>query len=236
MDEQVGDGAAKARSDATIGSCPPFPHSIRIVSDVPAKWGIWQGREADMRETGNGTGSKEQHSFQSVLRERIIEHVFVGEALRRLWQLGVAEVEVLRSEFDAGGYDVVFSYKDVVRHVQLKSAIEGGKTNEVSVSLKLAEKPSGCVLWIIVDDQLDFRGYRWFGGQPGQALPDIGGKRQARQTRANKDGVKADRSGHRILRRGDFERLASLDAVLQRLFGELLPPFGTSAVGAHDDR
>ncbi len=36
--------------------------------------------------------------------------------------------------------------------------------------------------------------------------------------------------------RGDFERLASLDAVLQRLFGELLPPFGTSAVGAHDDR
>jgi len=137
---------------------------------------------------------------------------------------------------DEAAPDVVLSYKNVVRHVQLKSAIEGGKTNDVSVNLKLAEKPSGCVLWIIVDDQLDFRGFRWFGGLPGQALPDIGGKRLARQTRANKDGVKADRSGHRILRRGDFEQLASLDAVLQRLFGEQLPLFGTSAIGAHDDR
>lgn len=189
-----------------------------------------------MPGTGNGTASNEQHSVQSVLRERIIEHVFVGEALRRLWQLGVAEVEVLRSEFDAGGYDLVLSYKDVVRHVQLKSAIEGGKTSDVSVSLKLATRPSGCVLWIIVDEQLVFRGYRWFGGAPGQRLPDIGGKKVARQTRANKDGVKADRSGHRILRRGDFEQLASLDAVLQRLFGEMLPPSGSSEVDARENR
>jgi len=43
------------------------------------------------------------HYINSTLRERIVEHVFVGEALRRLWQLGVTDVEVLRSEFDAGG-------------------------------------------------------------------------------------------------------------------------------------
>jgi hypothetical protein len=29
------------------------------------------------------------HYIHSTLRERIVEHVFVGEALRRLWQLGV---------------------------------------------------------------------------------------------------------------------------------------------------
>ncbi|MBA9859252.1 hypothetical protein [Ralstonia insidiosa] len=179
-----------------------------------------------MHESGSGPAQNEQHFVQSVLRERIIEHVFVGEVLRRLWQLGVAEVEVLRSEFDAGGYDLVLSYKDVVRHVQLKSAIEGGKTSVVSVSLKLADRPSGCVLWIIVDEQLAFRGYRWFGGLPGQRLPDVGDKKVARQSRANKDGVKGDRPGHRTLRRGDFETLATLDAVLQRLFGDLPPPRG----------
>lgn len=43
------------------------------------------------------------HFLYSTSRERIVEHVFVGEMLRRLWQCGITDVEVLRSEFDAGG-------------------------------------------------------------------------------------------------------------------------------------
>ena len=50
------------------------------------------------------------HNVHSTLREQIVEHVFMGDALRRLWQLGMTDVEVLRSEFDAGGYDLVMSY------------------------------------------------------------------------------------------------------------------------------
>lgn len=56
------------------------------------------------------TGDVERHYLHSVLRERIVEHAFVGDALRRLWQRGVTDIEVLRSEFDAGGYDLVMSY------------------------------------------------------------------------------------------------------------------------------
>jgi hypothetical protein len=55
----------------------------------------------------------------SVLRERIVEHVFVGDVLRTLWRRGVTDVEILRPEFDAHGYDVVMSCGTVVRHVQL---------------------------------------------------------------------------------------------------------------------
>src|SRR3954468_11585093 len=90
------------------------------------------------------------HSTHSVLRERIVEHVFVGDALRRLWQCGITDVEVLRSEFDAGGYDLVVGSKGVLRHIQFKSTRLDGKAASVKVSLKLAEKPSGCVIWIIV--------------------------------------------------------------------------------------
>src|SRR5579862_3621039 len=57
----------------------------------------------------------DQDSRNSTLRERIVEHVFVGDALRRLWRLGITDVEVLRSEFDARGYDLVLSFKKVVR-------------------------------------------------------------------------------------------------------------------------
>ncbi|CAB3805334.1 hypothetical protein [Pararobbsia alpina] len=51
------------------------------------------------------TENSEQHYVHSVLRERIVEHVFVGDVLRRLWQRGVTDLELLRSEYDAGGYD-----------------------------------------------------------------------------------------------------------------------------------
>jgi hypothetical protein len=50
----------------------------------------------------------DQHSTKSTLRERVVEHVFVGEALRALWRWKVVDVEVLRSEFDAHCYDLVF--------------------------------------------------------------------------------------------------------------------------------
>ena len=54
--------------------------------------------------------------LNSTLRERIVEHLFVGKALQWLWNRNprVTDVEVLRSEFDAGGYDLVMSYKKIV--------------------------------------------------------------------------------------------------------------------------
>ena len=110
------------------------------------------------------------HYIHSTLRERIVEHVFVGDALRRLWQIGVTDVEVLRSEFDAGGYDLVMSYRKVVRHIQFKTVTVDGKADAIKVSLKLGEKPSGCVIWIVVTPELALQSYLWFGGPPGEQL------------------------------------------------------------------
>ena len=90
-------------------------------------------------------GPAQQHS---TLRERIVEHVFVGEAMRRLWQHRVTDVELLRSEFDAGGYDLVMSRGRLTRHIQLKTLTSGGKTSQLKVGLRLAERESGCVIAI----------------------------------------------------------------------------------------
>jgi len=45
--------------------------------------------------------TEDRHFTHSTLRERIVEHVFVGDVLRTLWRLGVTDVEILRPEFDA---------------------------------------------------------------------------------------------------------------------------------------
>ena len=167
------------------------------------------------------TGEETSHYLHSTLRERIVEHVFVGDALRWLWQRGVTNVEVLRSEFDAGGYDLVMSYRKIVRHIQFKTTMVNGKAASIKASLKLMDKPSGCIIWIIVTSELVLHSYLWFGGPPGQPLPDIQDMRVARHSKANAEGNKAERPDHRIVPRGRFERLGSLDEVLERLFGPL---------------
>ena len=162
----------------------------------------------------------DRNSTHSLLRERIIEHGFVGDALRRLWCRGVADVEVLRSEFNSDGYDLVMARGPTVRHIQFKTG-SSAKPRDVSVPLALGTKPSGCVLWIHVNDHLEMGPFFWFGGPPGLPLPSIDAFRIPRRATHNKVGVRPERTNHRLVPPGEFKRLAVLDEVLVALFGEL---------------
>jgi len=159
------------------------------------------------------------HSSDSSLREKIIEHAFVAELLRTLWCRGQRDVEVLRAEVDRGGYDVVFHCNGVLRHVQLKSSHRGASTAKISANLKLKEKPSGCVIWILFDQEtLALGPYLWFGNDPGNMLPELG-DRVTKHSKANSRGEKLPRPGLREIRRGSFQTLHSMEQVVARLFG-----------------
>lgn len=161
---------------------------------------------------------EDRHFVHSTLRERIVEHVFVGDVLRTLWKRGVTDVEILRPEFDAHGYDVVMSRGPVVRHVQLKTQAAG----KVSVGRALAEKPSGCVVWIGLNKEtLELGPFMWFGGEPGLPLPDISEYPNPRRATHNAEGVRPTRKNHHELPPSAFEKLKTLDDVVVRLFGEL---------------
>lgn len=106
-----------------------------------------------------------------------------------------------------------------VRHIQFKTLTAGGSAAKTKVNMKLQDKPSGCVIWIVVTPGLDLQSFLWFGGAPGQPLPDISSLRTAKHTRGNKDGKKVKRPNHREVPIGRFEKLHTLDEVLTRLFG-----------------
>ena len=161
------------------------------------------------------------HARNSMLRERIVEHLFIGEALRWFWAKGVTDVEILRSESDSFGYDLVMERGGIVRHIQLKTALAEGRNDGVKVGLRLMEKPGGCVIWIFLTQKLHFDHFRWFGGPPGTKLPDIGKFKVAKHTKGNAKGTKAERPAHRIVGINSFEKLPSLEAVLPRLFGNI---------------
>lgn len=163
--------------------------------------------------------STEDRNFEhSTLRERIVEHIFVGDVLRTLWQRGVSDVEILRPEFDAHGYDVVISRGRIVRHIQLKTQAEskGG----VSISQALSEKPSGCVIRILINkESLALGPFMWFGGAPGKRLPDISQYPNPKRATHNAQGVRPMRKNHRLLPSAAFTKLTTLDEVVERLFG-----------------
>ena len=172
------------------------------------------------RGTLEGEQVANRNSTHSLLRERIVEHVFVGDLLRLLWRRGVTNVEVLRSEFDSHGYDLVMARGHIVRHLQLKTGTSRRPTS-VSVSLALGTKPSGCVLWIHVTDGLDMGPFFWFGECPGQALPSIEPLKIPKRATHNKSGVRPERPNHRLVPHNRFTRLETLDEVLDKLFGEI---------------
>lgn len=154
-----------------------------------------------------------------MLREVILEHALIAELLRHFWNHGIHDAEILRSEFDAGGYDLVLSRGGLTRHIQLKAAIAGAATQGVTLGLRLAARPSGCVIWMVVKEDLSIDHFLWFGNPPGQPLPDIAGLAVARHAKGNATGYKAARPNHRRVPRKAFARIVSIPELAERLIG-----------------
>jgi hypothetical protein len=162
----------------------------------------------------------DKHSTQSSYREMLLEHILVGEILRYLWLHNWDSVEVLKPQVDAAGYDIVFECNSVIRYVQFKASTATGRRANVNIQLKLGEKPGGCVIWYFFDPKtLKLGPFLWFGGAPGERLPPIEQFRVAKHSKGNATGMKAERQGLRLIPKGKFEKLESVDKLVERLFG-----------------
>ncbi len=161
----------------------------------------------------------EQHFLHSSFRESLVEHLFVGELLKISWQRGDCALEVAKPEVDNRGYDLIAELSGVVRHLQLKTARVGATASGQKLHVALAEKPSGCIVWIYFDEAtLALGPFFVFGGSAGTPLPDISDLKVAKHTKANAQGVKAERPAVRTVPKGKFERIETAEALYDWLF------------------
>lgn len=159
----------------------------------------------------------------SNVRAKILEHRFISDLAEIMLRRGV-EMDVMRSEFDAHGHDIVLEAVGEIRHVQLKAMVAGGKRRDVNINVRLRSRPSGCVVWMVYEPAtLQVIEYRWFGGTPGEALPDLGTK-IARHAKGNATGEKTLRTGQRLVGKAMFEVLPGLAGLADRLFGPARSP------------
>jgi hypothetical protein len=155
----------------------------------------------------------------STYREALVEHLFAGAVMSHVWLRGFQRVEMLTSRVDDAGYDLLLEANGVIRHIQLKSSTRAAPSR-VLINKALAEKPSGCVLWMHVDPATLVLGpFFWFGGEPRKPLPDIEGFEIGKHTRRDATGSRAQRENIRVIKRRDFTELSSIEEVAAYLFG-----------------
>lgn len=77
--------------------------------------------------------SKGELSHQSTLIEKTLEYHLCGAIASELLLRGYS-YELLRSDRDLTGYDLVIDANGFTRHIQLKTQIAGGKAAEVYTS------------------------------------------------------------------------------------------------------
>ncbi|MDB5342478.1 MAG: hypothetical protein JWP89_855 [Schlesneria sp.] len=161
--------------------------------------------------------------LKSMFYEQLVEYVFVSEVLQEAWYYFGQTIEVLRSEVDSSGYDIVFECNGIMRHVQLKTSRVDARASSQKVNIALASKPSGCIVWLLRnEDCLTHRmrlSYLFFGGEPGQQLPSLDGLRIAKTTKANTQGIKKERNAIRIVPKSRFQSILSTRDLVGSLFG-----------------
>src|SRR3546814_10658207 len=87
-----------------------------------------------------GRSRRSQHS---TLREKVVEHLFLAELSKEMLLRAKTPFEVLRSEFDGHGYNIVVEAKGVLRHIQSKHSLPNPKFPGRKVNVALTNKRVG---------------------------------------------------------------------------------------------
>jgi len=169
-------------------------------------------------------------SADSVYRERLFEHQLIWELMRYAWRHDNAGLEVSQPAIDRSGHDLVLEARGVTRHVQLKTSWADGKARGQNVHLGLVGKPSGCVVWMRVDEtDMTCQSFLFFGGAPREPLPSLEACRVAKHTRKNGSGTKGERPNLRTVPRTRFRFVADVAELYATLFGSTYNPNDASA-------
>lgn len=163
------------------------------------------------------------HFRESSFREKLVEHMFIAELLKHSWNIArnsnAPLIEISRAEVDRCGYDLIAEYGGVIRHIQLKGSVKNAKVARQKVHAALEGKPSACVVWVVLNDEDWSLGpFYFFGGVPGDPIPELGDK-VAKHEKGDASGEKKERPMMRTVNKGNFRKLLSVEHLWEALFG-----------------
>jgi len=173
--------------------------------------------------TLKATRDKSASFLKSNFFEQLVEHVFISELLQEAWFRYNKIVEVSRSEVDTSGYDLLLECNNVIRHVELKTSGTEARRSFQKINMALSEKPSGCVVWLMREEDEDTcrvkLRYLFFGNPPGEPLPSLEYFKTAKHTKGNSKGIKKERPAIRQIPKSKFIEVSGIKELIEKLFG-----------------
>ena len=150
--------------------------------------------------------------------ENLMRHRFVYDVSRLLLLRQEPELAtVLRAEVDDAGVDLVLSFRNIARQIQMKTLAKETTGNPYAVAESLSSIVGGCVVWMCYErETMKPTMYHLMGGRGNALMQDL---RQYPQATKNKKTGKVPRAGYRSIkiRDADHRRLS-----LEQLVGILL--------------
>lgn len=99
---------------------------------------------------------KKQNRLKKVLsdsryREKIIEHIFISELMQAMARRG-KKIELLRTDTDMFGYDLMVKWKKRFKYIQLKGKTKKGGAVKFNIHQSLIKNDDGTIILILIDD------------------------------------------------------------------------------------
>ena len=161
-------------------------------------------------------------SQNSLYFEKLVEHRFISDMMTYCLYKKEIALEIIHAEIDTNGYDLILSYKNINRYIQLKTSEENSTTSSQKINLLITKKENPCIIWIIrhYDNNInDFRfKYLFWGSNIKEPLPDIGKYRIAKHPKANSLGIKKLRPNIKEIPRKDFIEFNTIEKLFEKLF------------------
>lgn len=154
--------------------------------------------------------------------ENVLIHRLVAGLAGELWQRDPAlPLNIFNSEVDDAGFDLVLGCGDRLRYIQVKQVHQRGTASKFSVRLDFTRLPGSCVVVVVYSEtDLSVDHYLFFGGVPGQPMPDVAGeKASVSPIKRGEDGKKKVRQHYRDVPRRKFAGPLDTGELLDALFG-----------------
>ena len=136
--------------------------------------------------------------------ENLMRHRFVYDVSRLVLQRDPPGlVTVLTSEVDNAGVDVVMTFGQITRQIQMKTLAKTITSNPYAISESLSGLVGGCVVWVCYDRaSLEPTCYHMMGGRGDARMRDLMSFPEGTR---KKRGIKVSRRGYRNIRIRDAE-------------------------------
>lgn len=153
--------------------------------------------------------------------ENVLVHRLVADLASELWCRDPnSPLHIFNSEVDDSGFDLVLTYADKLRYIQVKQVHLNGKAKKFSVRLEFTLLRGSCVVVVVhSESELQAAHFLFFGGSASEPMPSVKSeKASVSPIKRGEGGKKKVRPHYRDIPRKKFRGPLNTGELFDALF------------------